>query len=112
MNVFKEKIGPKCRGPVDISVCWTYVLAEDDPLELSSTDNWPQAPPDFDHLHGAVGVSSLSQLSSGATKDPIKSDLLLLSIDIYWVWARDRLRLAGFDRVLASYRQFNIVLST
>ena len=56
---------------VNISVSWTYSIS-DDLLEFSSAEHWPQAPPDFDTLHGVIGISSLSQLGFGATKDPIK----------------------------------------
>ena len=72
VNVFKEKIGTNViKDPVNVYVCWTYILAD-----LDLNENWPQSPPDFDILQGVVGVSSLEQLGFGATKDPIKYDFL------------------------------------
>jgi len=73
LDIFKSKLASistspshAMASPIDISARIHFVL-KDWPM-----NNWMQSPPDFDILHGQVGIEHIGRLPFGAESDPIR----------------------------------------
>lgn len=78
LEMFKEKIGGSAVQRVEVSVCWTFSLSTQ-----TDSKNWPQQPPDFSPVEGAISKASLTRLAFGATKEPIEYVPIRVICNVY-----------------------------